>query len=363
MIRAPRLGRRALMLVLAGAVGVAACGDGTAAAKKEPHAAPSSPISTSTSAAAVPTAPLTGLPDPDGVARGRAALSVKIENTPEARPQSGLDQADIVYEEVVEYGITRFWAIFDSAAPATVGPIRSVRALDPNIITPIGGVVAYSGGAPINVDAVRATPVLWVDESNAGAAFFREPTRAAPHNLYGRTAQLWQLGGTPVPPNPVLRYFDPKVTPAYGDPVAAFGVPFDHDYDVSYQWDPAVGWRRFQHGLPFLSPTGEQISATNVIVQFIAGGSEGEGELLGQGDAWIFSRGAVVKGRWSKGSAGQPTRYSDAAGDPVAVAPGRTWVELYPDGYAAPPITPGSPLPTTTTSTTKVRTKVQANKH
>ena len=71
---------------------------------------------------------------------------MKIENTPEARPQSGLDVADVVYEEVVEGGITRFWAIFNSHAPDHVGPIRSVRRMDPDIVSPLGGVVAYSGG-------------------------------------------------------------------------------------------------------------------------------------------------------------------------------------------------------------------------
>ena len=84
---------------------------------------------------------------PDGVvANALASLGVKIENTPEAAPAVGPRQADVVYEEVVEGGITRFWAIFNSTAPENVGPIRSVRSMDPNIVLPLGGVVAFSGG-------------------------------------------------------------------------------------------------------------------------------------------------------------------------------------------------------------------------
>ncbi|HSO95040.1 MAG TPA: DUF3048 domain-containing protein, partial [Acidimicrobiia bacterium] len=90
-------------------------------------------------------APLTGQPDTNG-ARHRPALAVKIENTPDARPQAGLDTADVVYEEQVEGGITRFWAVFNSTRPTTVGPIRSVRAMDPNLLAPLGGIAAYSGG-------------------------------------------------------------------------------------------------------------------------------------------------------------------------------------------------------------------------
>src|SRR5690348_9771369 len=86
-----------------------------------------------------PIAPLTGLPDPGGVANHRPAITVKINNT-DARPQAGIDQADVVYEEVVEGGITRLAAIFNSHAPDKVGPVRSVRRTDQSIVWPVGGV-------------------------------------------------------------------------------------------------------------------------------------------------------------------------------------------------------------------------------
>src|SRR5262249_53671672 len=165
----------AVIGVLALAAVATACSGSGAQTKGRPT--PTEPPTTTT--VFVPTAPLTGRPDPSETSQTRSALSVKIENTPEARPQSGLDVADVVYEEVVEGGITRFWAIFSSAAPQVVGPIRSVRLMDPNIVTPLGGVVAFSGGTPDNVALIRSTPTVTVDEDNAGDAFFRESTRFA----------------------------------------------------------------------------------------------------------------------------------------------------------------------------------------
>jgi len=98
-----------------------------------------------TTTVAVPVAPLTGLADPGGASLTRPALSVKVENTDAARPQAGIDQADVLYEEVVEGGITRFVAIFNSTVPDVIGPVRSVRQEDPDIVWPLGGIFAYSG--------------------------------------------------------------------------------------------------------------------------------------------------------------------------------------------------------------------------
>ena len=283
-------------------------------------------------------APFTGLPDRHDVAATRSSLGVKIENTPEARPQSGLDQADVVYEEVVEGGITRFWAIFSSAAPENVGPVRSVRSMDPNIILPLGGVVAFSGGTPDNVALVRATGLVTVDEGNAGDAFFRETSRQAPHNLYARTALLWERGGTPVPPEPLFEYVN-EGTEFTGEPTASFHVHLQAGYDVAYVWDAGRGrgWSRFTQGIePFLASTGSrtpvQVAPTNVIVQFVPYGSGADGNLIGTGEAWVFSNGQLVKGTWTKLYPPAATVFTDAAGKAIALTPGRTWVELAPTG-------------------------------
>ena len=297
-------------------------------------------------------APLTGLPDPKGVANGRQSLGVKIENTPDARPQTGLDQADIVYEEVVEGGITRFWAFFNSTAPETVGPVRSVRSMDPNIILAFGGMVAFSGGTPDNVALVRATGLVTVDENNAGAAYFREPTRDAPHNLYGRTDLLWGFGGTPVPPEPKFEYVE-KGAAFTGEPVASFHVNLEAGYDMSYVWDEAGGgWNRFSQGVePFLATgvTPVQVAPTNVIVQFIPYGSGADGDVMGSGEAWVFSDGQLIRGTWGKAYPPAATQFVDAAGNPIALTPGRTWVELAPVGTVVD-VLPAAPVSTSTTT-------------
>lgn len=337
-------------LAVVGALFLAACGGGdkTAAPREKP------PPSTTTTTIPVPTAPFTGLPDPDGVANARASVAVKIENSPDARPQSGLDIADIVYEEVVEGGITRFWAVFNSQAPENIGPVRSVRAMDPGIIRPLGGVIAYSGGTEPNVAGVRATGLVWVDENNAGDDFFRESSRYAPHNLYARSARLFMRGGEPVPPRPMFKYLEDGAA-FVGESVASFHANFDQGYDVTYVWDAvAGGWKRFQGDDPFMAVgttfPQAQVAPTNVIVQFIPYPRGAEGELFGSGDAWIFSDGQLIRGRWARTFPGAPTTFTDAAGVPVLLTPGRTWVELFPVGRTVDVVSGAPPITTTTTT-------------
>jgi hypothetical protein len=342
-------------LVAAASLTIAACSGGDDSSQTSTTKA-----STTTTTKPVVIAPLTGLPDPEGVSQTRASLGVKIENTPEARPQSGLDQADIVYEEVVEGGITRFWGFFNSAAPDNVGPIRSVRSMDPNIILPFGGIVTFSGGTEGNVALVRATGLVTVDENNAGDAFFREPTRPAPHNLYGRTALLWGFGGTPVPPEPQLQYLKNGET-FVGEPVQSFHVRLDMGYDMAYVWDATKGgWNRFQQGIePFMAAgfPETQIAPTNVIVQFIPYGIGSDGDVMGTGEAWIFSDGQLIRGTWAKAYPAGPTAFVDAAGQDIPLTPGRTWIELAPIGtpvdvVAAVPPPPSTGATASSTSTT-----------
>jgi Protein of unknown function (DUF3048) N-terminal domain/Protein of unknown function (DUF3048) C-terminal domain len=341
----------ALAAVLVVGLVITACGD------DDKDAAKKKPPSTTTTTIPIPKAPFTGLPDPTHAAQTRSSLAVKIENTPEARPQTGLDTADVVYEEVVDGGITRFWAVFNSTVPETVGPIRSVRAMDPGILSVLHGVAAFSGGTEGNVALVRAVPgLVTVDENNAADAFFREPTRQSPHNLYGRPPLLFQRGGQPVPPTPLFTYVPEGGTFAGAESVASFHANYDQGYDVTYAWDAAAGgWKRFQRtSEPFMAAgiPEVQVAPTNVIVQFVPYAGAGEGELFGSGEAWVFSNGLLTRGTWSHVYPEVATTFADAAGQPVALTPGRTWVELFPTGRTVD-LVAGPPLaPTTTTSTT-----------
>lgn len=323
---------------------VAACGGSGSSSSK---------TSKKKETAAPPTAPLTGLPDPNGEARGRPALEVKVDNTEDtpSRPQAGIDAADVVYEEVVEGEITRFLAIFNSTLPDSVGPIRSVRATDPNIVWPLGGVFAYSGGAAPNVDLIRQAPVNAVDETGAGDAMFRERGRAAPYNLFGRPAELVAKGGQPVPPPALFEYLKQNEA-SPGDPATAVHIGFAPGYDPTYTYDAASRtWKRSYGATPFTAASGQQVAPTNVVVQFTnyeggVGNPTAEGVTVGEGDVWVFTDGKVVRGRWTRPAKEQPAKYVDAAGKPIKLLPGTTWVHLAPIG-AAVDVTAPPPSPTT----------------
>ncbi|HEX9505212.1 MAG TPA: DUF3048 domain-containing protein, partial [Acidimicrobiia bacterium] len=284
-----------LLVVSAVAVGAVVLSGGNDAKKASP--APTTTVAPTTTTVAIPTAPLTGLPDPGGASLTRPALEVKVENTEAARPQTGIDQADVVYEEVVEGNITRFVTIYNSTVPSVIGPVRSVRAEDPDIVWPLGGIFAYSGGAPVNVDSISAAPVHAVDESSAGDAMVRnernQPPRDAPHNLYGLGPALFALGGQPIPPKPLFQYSAPGAA-ATGTGVLNMHLGFEFGYDPTYTWTAASGtWLRAIDGTPQTVTGGAQVAPKNVVVQFTPYTGAAEGQTVGQGDVWIFSGGTV----------------------------------------------------------------------
>jgi hypothetical protein len=283
-----------------------------------------------------------------------------------ARPQGGLDQADVVYEEVVEGNITRLVAMFNSQIPDVIGPVRSVRAEDPDIVWPLGGVFAFSGGAPINVEAAQAAPVTVVTENNTDVLVRNapgQPPRDAPHNLYALGPQLFGVGGQPVPPRPLFQYYLRGAPPADAPGVLSMRIGFVAGYDPSYTWDPAAGvWRRTIQGEPHTAVSGAQIAPANVVVQFTPYAGDAEGQTVGEGDVWVFTDGQVRVGRWIRPDRAQSARYVDANGIPILLRPGTTWVELLPVGSEVnvefappPPPTTVATLPPTTTTVKNAR--------
>jgi hypothetical protein len=299
----------------------------------------SAPPTTTTTPAAVPIAPLTGLPDPGGAALTRSALTVKIENTPEALPQWGIDQADVVYEEIVNGGITRLAAIFNSQAPAKIGPVRSVRPTDTQVVWPLGGIFAYSGGAPYAIASIETVPSLkLVDEDVAGTAMFRDPNLYAPHNLFGISPQLFAFGGTPTPP-PALFSYRGATQKVKGSKVASFVVPFPSIYPVTWTWDStSASWDRTLFGKADVTGTGVRESPKNVVVMFVnyvngIGTLNSYADLQGSGVADVFTDAKEVQGTWSRGSSkSDVVTYQTSGGKTIALTPGQTWVELLDDG-------------------------------
>ena len=294
---------------------------------------------TTTTTIPIPIAPLTGLPDPTGAGLKRSALTVKIENTPEALPQWGVEDADAVYEEIVNGGITRLAAIFNSRAPIKVGPVRSVRPTDTQVVWPIGGIFAYSGGAPYAIASIATVPGLkLVDESSAGTAMFRDLSLLSPHNLFGVAPALFAFGGTPTPPKPLFTY-RPAAQKATGRKINTFIVHFPSIYSVTWTWDTTTSsWDRTLFGKPDVTGTGVLESPKNVIVMYVdyvngVGAFTSYANLQGTGTADVFTHGREVTGTWSRGSSkADPLTYQTASGQVIGMTPGQTWVELLNTG-------------------------------
>lgn len=177
-----RRGRRAMLLVfLAAAVVV-----GWQATGRDLSTLPF--LDSIAGAATKPAWPLTGVPAEP--VDDRPALAVKIENSIDARPQTGLNAADIVWEQVVEGGITRFVAVYHSHLPPEIGPVRSIRPMDPAIAAPLHGLLAFSGGVPTYVDAARNAGLQVLTQSSGTDGFHRTSTRRAPHNVYATPETL-----------------------------------------------------------------------------------------------------------------------------------------------------------------------------
>jgi hypothetical protein len=297
------------------------------------HADTSSVSTTTTSLAPAYVAPLTGLPDPRHLTKNRAALTVKIDNTPAAMPQAGVQDADVVYEEIVEGGITRLAAIFDSRLPTVVGPVRSVRRTDREIVFPIGGIFAFSGGAEYAVRSIKTAPVVLFDQSNSGAAMYRDLKRYSPHNLFANAVLLERAKAKPRPTPPLFSYLTPGDHPL-GPKVRSFVVGFNAGFAASYAWNAkTASWDRSLFGHLDVTTNGTVISPKNVLVMSVnyvggVGVIDSYAQMVGSGSLELFTGGHLERGTWFRHHLGQATTFLTTRGYRLRLTPGSTWVEL-----------------------------------
>jgi Protein of unknown function (DUF3048) N-terminal domain/Protein of unknown function (DUF3048) C-terminal domain/Abnormal spindle-like microcephaly-assoc'd, ASPM-SPD-2-Hydin len=275
-----------------------------------------------TTTSTVATWPLTGL-----LNTPRPALVVKIDNV-DAEPQSGLNQADVVFEEIVEGSQTRFAAVFNSMEANPVGPIRSARTQDVDLLLSLNDpAIAYSGANEAVNEALQAAGFELLGEGTPG--FFRRDDLAEPHNLYANLSALWPQLTSSANAVPAFQYLGPGQSVA-GTPIT-FAAMMVGSYDVRWDWDPTQGlFVRSQLGSPH-ELTDAQASANNVVVLVLdygtspAGGPEAQ--TLGSGAAVVYSDGHKIEGTWTRADPTDPFLL-EAAGQPILLAPGRTWVEL-----------------------------------
>ncbi|MGI9018272.1 MAG: DUF3048 domain-containing protein [Euzebya sp.] len=315
----------------------------TATATPTPTPTPTlTPTPTPTPTPIEPTYPLTGAPATDMARLELPALGIKIDNSPAARPQLGLDQADIIFEELVEGGITRFLAIFNSIDPGEAGPVRSGRDVDADLFPAFDGILAISGAAAPTYNVLFSAGLTVFEEGQAGGAIYRVRDRAAPHNLNAIAERLWAAGSdAPAAAQPWV--FDADV-PEDGQDVPAVVARFSREYGHSWAWRPDRGvFERGQNGTRHLTAGGEQVAAENIVyasVQIGAGGGvdvRGSGtvsvSLIGEGPAVFLRDGQMFEGSWRKTSRETQFEWLDAAGRIFPLAPGRTFVELQPNGF------------------------------
>jgi hypothetical protein len=296
------------------------------------------PPSTTVTTSPLPVAPFTGLPfDGDEAALGRPAVVVKVDNHPRARPQTGLDRADMVIELRAE-GVTRFLAVYHSDLPEPVGPVRSARTSDFDLLTALNEpAFAYSGANAIVDRGLGALPIYARYENRID--FFRARNRNAPHNLYVNTASLQaSLPADAQAPEPWFTFADRSTVIEQGRAISGdVTVVFQGSPLVRYRWDNEIeGWLRTQDGATHSTESGDQLAPANVVVlETRYGISRADAESpelvsVGFGSATVLTAGRVVTGTWSRTDNTKPPEISDIDGQPIVLAPGQTWVE-WPD--------------------------------
>ncbi|WP_141014192.1 DUF3048 domain-containing protein [Nocardioides sambongensis] len=307
---------------------LAACGGD----EEEPA---SSEESTAPAEEAPQTWPLTGLEatgkqDPE---QDRPVMVVKIDNTAGSAPQVGLDSADLVVEELVEGGVTRLAAFYYSEVPDLVGPVRSMRASDIGIVSPVDATVATSGAAQVTLDRLKDAGVTWVTEGSTG--FARDESRTAPYNLMVNLSEAAkeQEDGETARPDDYLPWgaADDKTG---GKPAGTLTADFgSHSTEWTYAKDGYTNANSY-------AEADSQFPAESVLVLRVEVGDAGytdpagnpvpETKFEGTGDALLFHGGKVVKGTWSKKSLESAIQLETADGE-LTVPAGKVWIELVPN--------------------------------
>ena len=304
---------------------------------------PTTPTYKSTYQAPEPTtlSPLTGVTVPAGSVTG-PAISVKVCNIYACYPEEGLNQADVVFEQVTEGGITRYVAIYQSTIPETSGPVRSLRPMDADIAGSFGGVLAFSGyGNQAIYDLAVSAGLQPVMENNP--AMFRNDYNVAPYNLMVNVPSLAaEFASLPAPAQQWAYSSSVATSTAAvdGAPGSAITTVMSNGSDASWVYDGASGkYLRSQWGGPDVDYAGAQHAATNVIAMRVAVENFAglpRTVMVGSGEAWVLTGGKYVHGTWSKESTNAPIKFVGDNGVTIRLAPGNTWIALVPvDSYVA----------------------------
>lgn len=285
--------------------------------------------------------PLTGEPIEDASEiPDRPALVVKISNAPlNVMPQAGLNSADIVIEEVINDQATRLAAVFHSQDVDPVGPIRSGRAQDINLLLALQRpLFAWSGGNPAVTRAIRDSDLIDLSSVNGSSGYYRRSGRRDANTLFSSSEALWaQTTDEAGRPNPVFPYVR-DAEPVTGEPATRIEVTMD-SLDVVWEYDEETdGYYRTQNGREHTTETAdgvEPVWAKNVVVMLADYGrnqfdGNPDAQVLGSNPVYVFTKGVVQEGEWLRFMPEDPFQFFDNFDDlnPLPLQPGRTWMEI-----------------------------------
>jgi hypothetical protein len=342
-------GAGALALVLLIAVVARACSRDDGVAAPPATAPPATEAPSTTAPPPPPIWPLTGaLGDPAVI--HTPAVAVKVDNSPQARPHASLNMADLVYELQVE-GITRFMEVYHSQVPDRVGPVRSARSSDIDLLAQLGRpLLMWSGGnGGVTGEVHGAHDEGWLVDvgvnSAAGGHYWRDRGRQAPHNLYGNARGIKDQFGMnqDTYPGEILQHAPPGTTPPGAVPAAGVTVNFGLGVVVRYVWDPErKGWDRFQtdqnHGFgqsAFVDEGGQQVAPENVLVLFLdyvpdpVDARSPKAVSVGEGGGMLLTNGTSTPVHWKRESTIDGWHLTNPDnGQAVKLGAGRAWVAL-----------------------------------
>lgn len=276
---------------------------------------------------------LTGVEVESEVAE-RPILGVMIENSEAARPQTGLDNAGIVFEAVTEGGITRFLALYQENPPDTVGPVRSLRVNFLDWAMGFDASIAHVGGSPEALTLADERDAKSLNEFQYSEPYYRDDERDAPHNMFARTEDLRKLQGQQN--HEKSRFADiprsgdsPSQAPEASKVTIDFSSP---PYVVEFRYDPATNsYTRYLAGKPHIDAVSkEPIAVKNVVVIKLPTQRTTQDGALGDGKALVFKDGNVISARWEKANFEERIKIVDSENNEVALNRGKTWIPAVP---------------------------------
>lgn len=285
--------------------------------------------------------PLTGVEVPDEATTKQATTAIMIENSPDARPQSGLKAAGVVFEAIAEGGITRFLALYQQEKPGLIGPVRSLRPYYVDWLAPFQPSVAHVGGSKFALDEVRNGKYRDIDQFFNAGTYWRSSDRYAPHNVYTNFERLDALNKSKNYTESTVAGFERKDGAASATPNATqINVTISWPlYNSTYAYDAATNtYPRSQAGAPHTDREAGQITPTAVVAMFVGmtrvmeDGWREQITTIGSGRAVIFQDGTATEAVWHKESKTAQIVFTDPSGKHLQLNRGQTWITALPNG-------------------------------